>query len=69
VSRVDLNNPRAVTINDLRQIHDGTAFARSTLQRRGRTRISPEELPTFTLDATLIAYKREGARTAIPTTT
>lgn len=63
VSRVDLDNPQTVTINDLRQLHRGRAFARSTLQRQGRTRISPDELKTFTLDATLIAYKREGGPT------
>jgi hypothetical protein len=60
VSRVDLANPQAVTINELRQLHGGRAFARSTLQRQGRHRIEPDELRTFTLDATLIAYKREG---------
>jgi hypothetical protein len=60
VSRVDLDNPQTVTINDLHQLHGGRAFARSTLRNRGRIRIAPDELRTFTLDATLIAYKREG---------
>jgi hypothetical protein len=63
VSKIDLTHPRTVTINDLRQLHHGTAFAKTPLRNHRTTRIDPAELQAFTLDATMIAYKREGGPT------
>ncbi|MBD0370058.1 MAG: hypothetical protein ICV60_04435 [Pyrinomonadaceae bacterium] len=63
ISRVDLDNPQTVTIRDLQQLNGGRPFTKRTLRRRRTTRIRPDELRTFTLDANLIAYKREGGPT------
>lgn len=60
VSKIDLDHPRHVTINELRQLHGGQKFTKKELQQHEDDRADPAELQSFTLDATMIAYKREG---------
>jgi hypothetical protein len=60
VSKIDLDHPRKVSISDLRQLHGGKKFTKKELLQHPKDRIDPAELQSFTLDATMIAYKREG---------
>src|SRR5436853_1428790 len=61
--KVDLEHRKKVTVNELRQLHKGAAFAQSTLGNFSKKRINADELVTYELDANLIAYKLEVSRT------
>jgi hypothetical protein len=63
VSKIDLAHPKKVTVNDLQQLHGGKPFTKAQLQQHEADRADPVELQSFTLDANIIAYKREGGPT------